>query len=70
MLRDVVREELKYRLSAVIIVSSDACYEASIAINESMNNNLPPNQTCWKVRWVEIKVKSISLTMLAVVMTE
>jgi len=40
-----IKEELKNRICTVVIMGSDADHQSTLAINESMDHNLPPNQT-------------------------
>jgi hypothetical protein len=38
-----VLKEVQYSISLVVITGSDAKKKVGVAINECMNNNLPPN---------------------------
>jgi hypothetical protein len=47
MNRDAVKKEGQHSCSTVVIVGLDSNHKASLAINECMNHNLPPNQAYW-----------------------
>jgi hypothetical protein len=40
-----IKEEPKNRIRPVVIMGSDTNHQSTLAINESMDHDLPPNQT-------------------------
>ena len=40
---DSIEEELEYSICTIVIVGSDANHQSSLAIDESVDYNLPPN---------------------------